>query len=119
MPFEPRALTHALAVNPQLFEEDLEKVKAAGFASIICNRPDFEDGPSQPTHESLAKACEALGLAFAYLPVGPAHQTEDEAIEMGHLLSSLPTPILAYCRSGYRCISLVSLAAQLGHPTPE
>ena len=37
-----RRVTPDLAVSPQIAPEEIEAVKAAGFASIVCNRPDGE-----------------------------------------------------------------------------
>jgi uncharacterized protein (TIGR01244 family) len=79
----------------------------------------MEGGPDQPTQAGVEAAAQAAGLSFAYLPVSPGGQTPEEAQAMGELLGSLPKPILAYCRSGNRCISLISLTAQLGLPIPR
>ncbi|MEY2777806.1 MAG: hypothetical protein RLY30_1904 [Pseudomonadota bacterium] len=121
MSFAHRWLTSKLAVAPQLSLQDVAEVKAAGFQSVICNRPDFEDGPgsAQATQAELAAACEALGLAFAYHPVSSGGHTEAQALHMGELMAKLPTPMLAFCRSGNRCIGLISLAKSLGQTVPE
>ena len=41
------SLTSDFAVAPQLGPDDMAAVAAAGFKSVIINRPDFEDGPNQ------------------------------------------------------------------------
>ena len=33
----------------QITPDDLAAIAAAGYRSIICNRPDGEGGPDQPT----------------------------------------------------------------------
>ena len=43
------SLTSDFAVAPQLGPDDMAAVAADGFKSVIINRPDFEDGPNQPT----------------------------------------------------------------------
>jgi uncharacterized protein (TIGR01244 family) len=73
-----------------------------GFKSVINNRPDFEGGPDQPTSATMEAAARAAGLAYAFLPVSPAIQTPQEIARMAELLSGLPKPILAFCRSGAR-----------------
>lgn len=119
MTLSPRWLTDQLAVAPQVEPADMAAAAAEGFQSVICNRPDMEGGPEQPTQASVEAAAQAAGLSFAYLPVSPAGQTPEEAQAMGELLGRLPKPILAYCRSGNRCTSLISLTAQLGLPIPR
>ncbi|HCO58245.1 MAG TPA: TIGR01244 family phosphatase, partial [Burkholderiales bacterium] len=49
------------------------------------------------------ETAKALGLEVAYHPVNSVGHTPEQALEMGRLINSLPTPILSYCRSGGRC----------------
>lgn len=105
-----QSLTESFAVAGQLPPQAMAAIAAAGFKSVICNRPDFEDGPSQPTSASVAEAAQAAGLAFAHLPVQSAVQTPDDARRMAELLQTLPQPVLAYCRSGARSARLYALA---------
>ena len=95
-------LSAALCVAPQLEAADMAWAAQAGFKSVINNRPDFEAGPDQPTHAQIAAAAEAAGLSYAFLPVDPGVQTADEVARFKALLAELPTPILAFCRSGTR-----------------
>jgi uncharacterized protein (TIGR01244 family) len=74
----------------------------AGFKSVINNRPDFEGGPEQPTSAAIETAALAVGMRYAYLPVHPAIQTPDEIARFADLLTQMPKPILAFCRSGTR-----------------
>lgn len=119
MSLELRWITPQLAVAPQLTPEDMADVAAAGFHSVICNRPDLEGGPDQPGQEAVAQAASLTGLRFAFHPVPSGGHTPEQALEMGRLLAELPKPILAYCRSGNRCMALVGLAAQLGAVIPQ
>ena len=77
-------------------------IAAAGFKSVINNRPDFEGGPDQPTNASLEAAARAAGLEYAFLPVQSAFQTPEEIARFAELLQAMPRPILAFCRSGTR-----------------
>ncbi|MGI9500254.1 MAG: beta-lactamase hydrolase domain-containing protein, partial [Geminicoccaceae bacterium] len=43
-----RKVTENLSVSPQITTSDIEAIAAAGFRSIICNRPDGE-APDQPS----------------------------------------------------------------------
>ena len=37
-----RRITDELAVAPQISVADVAEIKAAGFRSVVCNRPDDE-----------------------------------------------------------------------------
>ena len=114
-----RTLTADLSVTGQITQDQLAQIAAQGFRAIICNRPDGEEGPSQPSQNEVLETAKALGLEVAYHPVNSVGHTPEQALEMGRLINSLPTPILSYCRSGGRCASLIALAAQLGQPVPQ
>lgn len=107
-----RALTEDICVAPQLTPEAMAEAARAGFRSVINNRPDFEEGPEQPTHASIAAAAKAAGLEYAYLPVQGGYQSPEEIAQFGELLRSLPRPILAFCRSGARSTRLYVAATQ-------
>jgi sulfide:quinone oxidoreductase len=119
MTIDYRWLTPKIAVTGQLTATDMPAAHQAGFRAIICNRPDGEDGPSQPSQNEVLEAAKSLGLEVAYHPVNSSGHTPEQALEMGRLINSLPTPILSYCRSGGRCANLIALAAQLGQPVPQ
>lgn len=89
-------------VAPQLDASAMAAAAAAGFKSVINNRPDHEGGPEQPTSASIEAAARAAGLEYAHLPVNGAYQSPQEIAEFGRLLQTLPRPILAFCRSGAR-----------------
>ena len=91
-----------VSVAPQLGPEAMAEAKAAGFRSVINNRPDFEAGPTQPTNASVEAAARAAGLEYAYLPVAPTVQSADEIARFRELIGAMPKPILAFCRSGTR-----------------
>jgi uncharacterized protein (TIGR01244 family) len=91
-----------VSVAPQLGPEAMAEAKAAGFKSVINNRPDFEAGPSQPTSASVEAAARAAGLEYAFLPVAPNFQSAEDIARFGELIASMPKPILAFCRSGTR-----------------
>lgn len=97
-----QAMSADVSVAAQLEPSAMADVAQAGFRSVINNRPDFEGGPSQPTSASIEAAAAAAGLSYAFLPVSGAGQTPDQIAAFAELLSSLPKPILAFCRSGTR-----------------
>ena len=94
-----------LAVTGQIGPEDVPAVAAAGFKSIICNRPDGE-GEDQPAFAAVQAAAEAAGLTIVYQPVVSSQLTDQDARTFGAHFDSLPKPVLAYCRSGARCTRL-------------
>ena len=109
----PLAFQHLLAdvaVAAQLEPKSMAEAAAAGFRSVVNNRPDHEGGPAQPTSASMEAAAKAAGLAYAFLPVAPSAQSDDEIARFAALLQTLPRPILAFCRSGTRSGRLVRAA---------
>lgn len=101
-----------LAFAPQLGPEAMAAVAAAGFRSVINNRPDGEGGPEQPLSATVQAAAQAAGLQYAHLPVLGSMQTPEQARAMAELLATLPKPILAFCRSGARSARLCALASE-------
>ena len=104
------ALSADLSVSPQLEPSAMAAVAAAGFKSVINNRPDGEGGAAQPTSAQVEAAARAAGLEYAHLPVAPAVQSPEEVARFAELLAKLPKPILAFCRSGARSTKLYTAA---------
>jgi uncharacterized protein (TIGR01244 family) len=103
-------MTADIAVAGQLEPAAMAEAAAAGFRSVINNRPDFEGGATQPTSASIEAAARAAGLSYVWLPVAPNVQTPEEIASFAALLDSMPKPILAFCRSGARSGKLVRAA---------
>lgn len=103
-------LTPDFAVAPQLTPEDMAAVAAAGYKSVIINRPDHEGGPDQPTAAAVSAAAREAGLRVEYQPVVSGAITADDVTKFAELLQTMPAPVLAYCRSGARCTSLFQSA---------
>jgi uncharacterized protein (TIGR01244 family) len=97
-------------VCPQLAVEAVPLLAQQGFRSLINNRPDGEGGAAQASSELIAAQAQAVGLAYAYLPVVPGQVTLTQIEAMRELLQTLPRPILAFCRSGARSGELFALA---------
>lgn len=106
-----RQLDENIAVSAQIKPGDVTMIADAGFKSIICNRPDSEDG-AHP-HDEVQAAAEAAGLEFHFLPVVSGQITETDVSEMAGILEKAAKPILAYCRSGGRCTNLYQLVTQM------
>lgn len=105
---DARRITDDFFVSPQITPDDMPAIKAAGFKSILCNRPDGEE-PWQPGFDDVAQSAEAGGLATRSVPIISGQMTEADAEAFRTALNALPKPILAYCRSGTRCTVMWSL----------
>jgi len=103
-----RNVTESFAVAPQITVDDLDEIAAAGFRTVIANRPDGEGGLHQPRMGQIRARSEALGLTFIALPFSGA-PTPEVVERTGNILSEAETPILAYCRSGTRSITAWAL----------
>ncbi len=108
---EYRQITEDYSVAGQIGPEEVSAIKAAGFKSVICNRPDNEQ-PGQPTADSVQAVVEAAGLGFRYIPVVSGQITADNVADMGEALDEMEGPVFAYCRSGARCTNLYMLVQQ-------
>ena len=97
----------------QIEVSQLAEIMQQGYKSVINNRPDGEGGPSQPKNADIQTVAQKLGLSYAYLPVVSGSLTQEQVIEMSRLLKTLPSPILAFCRSGARSTNLYQLALQV------
>lgn len=108
-----KVINDTIAVAPQLSAADMPAVARAGYKSVIINRPDFEGGADQPASSDVMQAARDLGLQVEYQPVISGALTHDDAVRFSQLLSRMPKPVLAYCRSGGRCLSLYTAAVEI------
>ena len=114
-----KTLTKTLSVAEQIVASDVQALAEAGFKSIVCNRPDGE-GADQPLFAEIEAAAHRAGLSAAYLPIVSGMVRDADAAEFGHLMDTLPKPVLAYCRTGTRSTTLWSLSeAARGHALPD
>jgi uncharacterized protein (TIGR01244 family) len=110
---EYRQISDDYSVSGQILPDDIAALKAAGFKSVICNRPDNEQ-PGQPSADSVKQAAEAAGLEFRYIPVISGQITEENVADQAIALEELQGPVFAYCRSGARCTNLYALIQEMG-----
>lgn len=106
---EIKRIAPSFAASPQLTAADVAAVAAAGYHTVICNRPDGE-ADDQPRAADIAAACEAAGLDFRFLPVKPGRITAETQAAFDETIRSCKGPILGYCRTGSRSASLWALA---------
>ena len=101
-----KEVTKNYFVSPQILASDVGLLKEQGFETIVCNRPDNEE-PNQPDFESINKECSRLG--FYNYPLSPGDLNIERVLETKGLLEE-GNKILAYCRTGTRCITLWACA---------
>ena len=94
-----RPLTPAFAASPQIEPADAGAIKAAGFVTVICNRPDAEVPPSHQA-DAVRQAVEAEGMTFVVNPV--THQGLDQDMIEIQSQAAASGKTLAYCASGTR-----------------
>lgn len=112
-----RKINDDISVAPQIALAQLPAIKAAGFAAIVCNRPDGEE-PGQPSFDQTQAAAEAAGLEARFLPIISGMFTPEDFTAFRQVLADLPKPVLAYCRSGTRSCFLWS-GSQIGLLEPN
>ncbi len=100
-----RPIDDEYSVSGQIALEDLDQIKALGFKSIVCHRPDGESPDQTPFGVIEARAKE-LGLEITHVPVGPMGVTEEAVQGMVDALDEFPRPMLGYCRSGARSTAI-------------
>ena len=113
-----RSLTDSYAVSPQISPGDLAAIKAAGFTTVIDNRPDGEI-PGELHAAAMQTAAKALGLTFVINPVIGGALTLDNVLAQKAALESAGGPVLAYCASGNRSSVVWALAHAGKRPTDE
>lgn len=96
-------------VADQITAQDIELIAARGIKTVFCNRPDGE-GPDQPNVIEIEQALKPYGIQIQYLPVVSGKVTDEQAEEFKQLYLQAQKPLLAYCRSGTRSITLWALS---------
>src|SRR3546814_11366594 len=106
---EIKTINAQLGVSPQIQPGEVAAIAAAGYRSIICNRPDGEEA-GQPPAAAIAEVAHRHKIGFAHIPVVSGQMTGTDAMLMANALAELPSPILAFCRSGSRSEKLAAMA---------
>ena len=105
-------LNDHFSVCGQIAPGDVEAIAAEGYTTIICNRPDHEE-PGQPIADDVARACDAHGISFHYLPFQGSLLPPGLPQAFAGCVADSSGPVLAYCRSGQRCGYLYMAARSL------
>ncbi|WP_380788405.1 TIGR01244 family sulfur transferase [Sphingomonas sp. R86521] len=113
-----RTVNESISVAPQISVADVATIAAAGFKTIVNNRPDEEEA-GQPSGAEIQAAAEAAGLKYVAIPVTHAGFSHPQLDAMADALSAADGPVLAYCRSGTRSCNLWALAAAKAGRNPN
>jgi len=113
-----RQINESISVAPQIAVEQVADIAAAGFKTIVNNRPDDEDA-GQPSGAAIQAAAEAVGLKYVSIPVTHAGFSHPQIDAMTQALTDSDGPVLAYCRSGTRSCNLWALAAAKAGRNPN
>ena len=100
-----RQIDDEYSVSGQITVDELDQIKALGFKSIVCHRPDGES-PDQTPFAVIEARAKEIGLQITHVPVGPMGVTEEAVQGMVDALDEFPRPMLGYCRSGARSTAI-------------
>lgn len=111
-----RRVTPEFAVAAQLTPQDVARAAAEGFRTLVNNRPDGET-PGQMTASEAEEAARQAGLAYRSIafsgppPPGAIAETEE-------FLAQAQGPVLAFCRTGTRSVTVWAMAQALAGARP-
>ena len=115
---EIRPLSETYAVSPQIMAEDIPALAEAGYAMVICNRPDAEN-PAELAAKVLRPLVEAAGMGFVVNPVVGSALTMEMVEAQRAAIDGTQGKVFAYCASGNRSSIVWALALAGRHPTDE
>ncbi|WP_415155567.1 TIGR01244 family sulfur transferase [Maritalea sp.] len=104
-----KRITDDFYISGQVGFSDLTDLAEQGIKSIICARPDDEEG-NQPRFADLAKEAKSLNIKMLHVPIRPGQASAGDVTKFGSGYAKLQKPILGYCRSGMRAQSLWELS---------
>jgi sulfide:quinone oxidoreductase len=102
-------LAPGVAVSGQISIEDIGRIAASGYRTIVDFRPDGE-AVDQPSAAILEAAARAAGLSFAYIPTPPSTTPEPSVERLAEVLAAADGPVILYCRVGSRASRVWALA---------
>lgn len=102
---EIKELEPGFSICHAIYPGNMAEIKAQGFRAIICNRvPGEAEDHEDPS--ALRQAAEDAGLEWVEIPVKPGVYTPEAVEAFGQAIERLPKPILGFCRSGRRAVSM-------------
>jgi uncharacterized protein (TIGR01244 family) len=102
---EIKELEPGFSVCHAVYPSDIPEIRKRGFRSIICNRMPGE-ADDHMDDSALREAATAAGIEWGEIPVTPGEYPPEAIETFGRAIETLPAPILAFCRTGRRAVSL-------------
>ena len=109
-------ITAVFSAAPQLSASGVAQAAKDGFRGIIDYRPDNEE-PGQITAAEMGELAAKEGLSFVHIPVVLGKICDADIKQMDDALSRIDGPVLGYCRTGARAVTLWALS-QSGKAEP-
>ena len=106
---EIKKVSPYLSVAGQISVDDVRHIAEQGFKSIINNRPN-DESDDQPDNADIAAEAEAQGLAYREVPIVAGQLDDADVQAFMHSQQTLEGPVLAFCRTGTRSITLWALS---------
>lgn len=98
-----------LTLSDQLLLADIAELAAHEVSTIICNRPDGEDG-DQLTFAEVHAAAAEHGMTAIHQPITPGQISSAQVEAFREQVDQAAGKVHAYCRTGTRSITLWSLS---------
>ena len=107
-------LTDRVAVSGALTSEDVRRLAADGFHSIVDLRSDGEPRPQGLAPWDEARLAQEIGLTYRQITVEPQMLGDSLARAVLQALRSSPSPVLVHCTTGRRAgtFALLQLACE-------
>ena len=102
-------INNELTVSDQITIEDLKEIKAQGYKTIFCNRPDHES-EGQLDFSVIEKEAQNLGIKTIHQPVIGGQISDNDIAQFDAYFKAAQKPVFAYCRTGTRCSTLWALS---------
>lgn len=113
-----KQINDQMSVAGQISPADVADLKAAGYTTIINNRPDDEI-PGQPQSAEIAAAAQAAGVDYHHIPLGREGVSAELVAQTREALAASRGPVFAFCRSGTRSTTLWALSQAGERPAEE
>ncbi|MGJ8690331.1 MAG: TIGR01244 family sulfur transferase [Gammaproteobacteria bacterium] len=114
-----KQITEEFSVTEQLTLADVDALAEQGVKSLLCNRPDGE-AADQLNFAEVEAAANAKGMQIKYVPVVSGKIEESDIALFASARNELAKPLVAYCRTGTRSITLWALEQRaLGTPVDQ
>ncbi len=102
-------LNDEYSVMGQISAEDIKQIAEMGYKTVFCHRPDGE-GKDQPEVQLIMQAAQAHDIEVVYLPVVPSKISGEDVKAFNEKYAQAAKPILGYCRSGKRAMTLWAMS---------